>query len=109
MPISGGGRLRWSQEPSHFLRVRTAPLYESIDKQWFLIGPGASGVEMKLVVNLLLGVGMQAWLRQFRISAYRIARGRIFVLHASSNIRRKLRRLYGRFLYMLWSGDYPES
>jgi 3-hydroxyisobutyrate dehydrogenase-like beta-hydroxyacid dehydrogenase len=36
------------------------PLYESIAKQWFLIGPGASGVEMKLVVNLLLGVGMQA-------------------------------------------------
>ena len=47
----GGGRLRWRQEPSHFLRVRTATLYESIDKQWFLIGPGASGVEMKLVVE----------------------------------------------------------
>jgi 3-hydroxyisobutyrate dehydrogenase-like beta-hydroxyacid dehydrogenase len=36
------------------------PLYESIAKQWFLIGPGASGVRMKLVVNLLLGVGMEA-------------------------------------------------
>jgi 3-hydroxyisobutyrate dehydrogenase-like beta-hydroxyacid dehydrogenase len=36
------------------------PLYESIAKQWFLIGPGASGVQMKLVVNLLLGVGMEA-------------------------------------------------
>jgi 3-hydroxyisobutyrate dehydrogenase-like beta-hydroxyacid dehydrogenase len=36
------------------------PLYESIAKQWFLMGPGSSGVQMKLVVNLLLGVGMQA-------------------------------------------------
>ena len=36
------------------------PLYESIAKQWFLIGPGARGVRMKLVVNLLLGVGMEA-------------------------------------------------
>lgn len=36
------------------------PLYESIAKQWFLIGPGGSGVRMKLVVNLLLGVGMEA-------------------------------------------------
>jgi 3-hydroxyisobutyrate dehydrogenase-like beta-hydroxyacid dehydrogenase len=36
------------------------PIYESIARQWFLIGPGSSGVRMKLVVNLLLGVGMQA-------------------------------------------------
>ena len=36
------------------------PIYESIAKQWFLIGGGSSGVQMKLVVNLLLGVGMQA-------------------------------------------------
>jgi 3-hydroxyisobutyrate dehydrogenase-like beta-hydroxyacid dehydrogenase len=36
------------------------PLYESIAKQWFLIGPGSSGIQMKLVVNLLLGLGMQA-------------------------------------------------
>jgi 3-hydroxyisobutyrate dehydrogenase-like beta-hydroxyacid dehydrogenase len=36
------------------------PIYESIAKQWFLMGGGASGVQMKLVVNLLLGVGMQA-------------------------------------------------
>jgi 3-hydroxyisobutyrate dehydrogenase len=37
-----------------------APIYESIAKQWFLIGPGSSGVQMKLVVNLLLGLDMQA-------------------------------------------------
>jgi len=36
------------------------PLYESIAKQWFLMGPAGSGVRMKLVVNLLLGVGMQS-------------------------------------------------
>jgi 3-hydroxyisobutyrate dehydrogenase-like beta-hydroxyacid dehydrogenase len=36
------------------------PIYESIAKQWFLIGSGSSGVRMKLVVNLLLGVGMQS-------------------------------------------------
>jgi 3-hydroxyisobutyrate dehydrogenase-like beta-hydroxyacid dehydrogenase len=36
------------------------PIYESIASQWFLIGPGSSGIQMKLVVNLLLGIGMQA-------------------------------------------------
>ena len=36
------------------------PIYESIARQWFLIGSGSSGVQMKLVVNLLLGVEMQA-------------------------------------------------
>jgi 3-hydroxyisobutyrate dehydrogenase-like beta-hydroxyacid dehydrogenase len=35
-------------------------IYESIAKQWFLIGPGSSGIRMKLVVNLLLGVDMLA-------------------------------------------------
>jgi 3-hydroxyisobutyrate dehydrogenase len=35
------------------------PLYESIARQWFLIGPGSSGILMKLVVNLLLGLDMQ--------------------------------------------------
>ena len=35
------------------------PLFESIARQWFLIGPGSSGVQMKLVVNLLLGLDMQ--------------------------------------------------
>lgn len=39
---------------------RCVPIYESIAKQWFLIGPGSSGVQMKLVVNLLLGLDMEA-------------------------------------------------
>jgi 3-hydroxyisobutyrate dehydrogenase-like beta-hydroxyacid dehydrogenase len=37
-----------------------APLYASFAKQWFLMGGGSSGVQMKLVVNLLLAIGMQA-------------------------------------------------
>jgi 3-hydroxyisobutyrate dehydrogenase len=36
------------------------PIYRSIARQWFLIGPGSSGVQMKLVINLLLGLDMQA-------------------------------------------------
>jgi 3-hydroxyisobutyrate dehydrogenase-like beta-hydroxyacid dehydrogenase len=36
------------------------PLYESLAKQWFLMGPAGSGARMKLVANLLLGVGMEA-------------------------------------------------
>lgn len=35
-------------------------LFESVAKQWFLIGPGSSGIQMKLVVNLLLGLDMEA-------------------------------------------------
>src|SRR5260370_34885753 len=32
----------------------------AIARQWFYMGPSGSGVAMKLVVNALLGVGMQA-------------------------------------------------
>jgi 3-hydroxyisobutyrate dehydrogenase-like beta-hydroxyacid dehydrogenase len=39
---------------------RCIPIFESLAKQWFLIGPPSSGILMKLVVNLLLGVDMQA-------------------------------------------------
>jgi len=39
---------------------RCASIYESIARQWFLIGSGSSGIRMKLVVNLLLGIDMQA-------------------------------------------------
>jgi 3-hydroxyisobutyrate dehydrogenase len=35
-------------------------VFSAIAKQWFYMGPGGSGVAMKLVVNALLGVGMQA-------------------------------------------------
>jgi 3-hydroxyisobutyrate dehydrogenase len=36
------------------------PIYEAIASQWFYMGASGSGVAMKLVVNTLLGVGMQA-------------------------------------------------
>ena len=36
------------------------PIFAAIARQWFYMGPGGSGMSMKLVVNLLLGVGMQA-------------------------------------------------
>ncbi len=49
--LAGGDRAAFEQ---------CVPIFESIAKQWFLIGPGSSGVQMKLVVNLLLGLDMQA-------------------------------------------------
>jgi 3-hydroxyisobutyrate dehydrogenase-like beta-hydroxyacid dehydrogenase len=36
------------------------PIFAALAKQWFYVGPGGAGVAMKLVVNTLLGVGMQA-------------------------------------------------
>jgi 3-hydroxyisobutyrate dehydrogenase-like beta-hydroxyacid dehydrogenase len=36
------------------------PIFVAIAKQWFHVGPSGSGVAMKLVVNTLLGLGMQA-------------------------------------------------
>lgn len=36
------------------------PLFAAIASQWFYVGPSGSGVAMKLAVNTLLGVGMQA-------------------------------------------------
>ena len=35
-------------------------IFAAIAKQWFYMGPSGSGVAMKLVVNLLLGLGMQS-------------------------------------------------
>jgi 3-hydroxyisobutyrate dehydrogenase-like beta-hydroxyacid dehydrogenase len=35
-------------------------IFAAIAKQWFYMGPSGAGVAMKLVVNTLLGVGMQA-------------------------------------------------
>ncbi len=39
---------------------RCIPIFESIAKQWYLMGPATAGVRMKLVANLLLGVNMEA-------------------------------------------------
>jgi 3-hydroxyisobutyrate dehydrogenase-like beta-hydroxyacid dehydrogenase len=36
------------------------PIFRAIAAGWYYMGPGGSGVAMKLVVNTLLGLGMQA-------------------------------------------------
>jgi 3-hydroxyisobutyrate dehydrogenase-like beta-hydroxyacid dehydrogenase len=37
-----------------------APVFPAIARQWFYMGPSGSGMAMKLVVNAILGTGMQA-------------------------------------------------
>jgi 3-hydroxyisobutyrate dehydrogenase-like beta-hydroxyacid dehydrogenase len=36
------------------------PMFQTFAKQYFLMGPSGSGTSMKLVVNAILGIGMQA-------------------------------------------------
>jgi 3-hydroxyisobutyrate dehydrogenase-like beta-hydroxyacid dehydrogenase len=38
----------------------TEPIFSAIARQWFYMGSGGSGVAMKLVVNTVLGLGMEA-------------------------------------------------
>jgi 3-hydroxyisobutyrate dehydrogenase-like beta-hydroxyacid dehydrogenase len=52
LTLFGGGELavfEWAE-----------PIFRLIASQWFYMGPSGSGVAMKLVVNTLLGLGMQA-------------------------------------------------
>jgi 3-hydroxyisobutyrate dehydrogenase-like beta-hydroxyacid dehydrogenase len=37
-----------------------APIFDALASQYFLMGPSGAGTSMKLVVNTILGVGMQA-------------------------------------------------
>jgi 3-hydroxyisobutyrate dehydrogenase-like beta-hydroxyacid dehydrogenase len=39
---------------------RSIPIFESIATRWYLMGPATAGIRMKLVVNLLLGINMEA-------------------------------------------------
>src|SRR5580658_10482320 len=39
---------------------RCVPIFESIATRWYLMGPASAGIRMKLVVNLLLGINMEA-------------------------------------------------
>jgi 3-hydroxyisobutyrate dehydrogenase-like beta-hydroxyacid dehydrogenase len=39
---------------------RCVPIFESIATRWYLMGPATAGIRMKLVVNLLLGINMEA-------------------------------------------------
>ncbi|MFZ0746151.1 MAG: NAD(P)-dependent oxidoreductase [Terracidiphilus sp.] len=50
--LFGGG------EPETFSRC--VPIFLSIAKQWYLMGPATAGIRMKLIVNLLLGINMEA-------------------------------------------------
>lgn len=52
LTLFGGG------EPADFEAAE--PIFRAIARQWFYMGASGSGVEMKLVVNTLLGLGMQA-------------------------------------------------
>jgi 3-hydroxyisobutyrate dehydrogenase len=45
-------------DPELFLAAE--PLFQAVAKQYFLLGGSGAGTAMKLVVNTLLGVGMQA-------------------------------------------------
>ena len=52
LTLFGGGERQTFEEAS--------PIFAAIAKQWFYMGPSGSGATMKLVVNTLLGLGMQA-------------------------------------------------
>ncbi len=39
---------------------RCVPIFESIARRWYLMGSATAGIHMKLVVNLLLGINMEA-------------------------------------------------
>ena len=83
------------------------PLFESIAKQWFLIGPGTSGVRMKLVVNLLLGVGLEALAEAISLGQHlQIGRDVLFdVLSKSAVVPPAFLGKFGK----LKNGDYaPE-
>jgi 3-hydroxyisobutyrate dehydrogenase len=52
LTLFGGGKRKTFEEAS--------PIFAAIAQQWYYMGPSGSGVAMKLVVNTLLGLGMQA-------------------------------------------------
>ena len=60
--LFGGG------DPKTFSRC--FPIFQSIAKQWYLMGPATAGIRMKLVVNLLLGVGMEAIAEAVSLAAH---------------------------------------
>jgi 3-hydroxyisobutyrate dehydrogenase-like beta-hydroxyacid dehydrogenase len=59
-PAAQSGALTLFGGGEHDAFENATPIFQSIAKQWFYMGPTGSGVAMKLVVNTLLGVGMQA-------------------------------------------------
>jgi 3-hydroxyisobutyrate dehydrogenase-like beta-hydroxyacid dehydrogenase len=71
LTLFGGG------EPRDFEAAE--PIFRAIAAQWFYMGSGGSGVAMKLVVNTLLGLGMQAIAESLALgSALGLSRGVLF-------------------------------
>jgi 3-hydroxyisobutyrate dehydrogenase-like beta-hydroxyacid dehydrogenase len=61
---------------------RCIPIFESIARHWHLMGPATAGIQMKLVVNLLLGINMEAIAEarpQRSVVVLRITATRIYV------------------------------
>ena len=59
-PAVDAGTLTLLAGGNEYTFEQCVPIFESIAKQWFLIGPGSAGIQMKLVINLILGLDMQA-------------------------------------------------
>ena len=59
-PAAENGILTLLAGGSRELFGAAQPIFQSVAKQYFLLGRPGSGTAMKLVVNTLLGVGMQA-------------------------------------------------
>jgi len=59
-PAAENGILTLLAGGSRELFSAAQPIFQSVAKQYFLLGGPGSGTAMKLVVNTLLGVGMQA-------------------------------------------------
>jgi 3-hydroxyisobutyrate dehydrogenase-like beta-hydroxyacid dehydrogenase len=85
------------------------PIYESIATQWFLIGPAGSGVQMKLVVNLVLGVGMEAIAEAFALGKHlRIDRDMLFgVLSKAAVVPPALLGKFNKIRNTDYSPEFP--
>lgn len=59
-PAAEAGELTLFGGGQHNVFESVTPIFRSIARHWFYMGSSGSGVAMKLVVNTLLGVGMQA-------------------------------------------------
>ena len=59
-PAAGQGTLTLLAGGSEELFKAAQPIFAAIARQYFHLGPPGAGTTMKLVVNTLLGVGMQA-------------------------------------------------
>jgi 3-hydroxyisobutyrate dehydrogenase-like beta-hydroxyacid dehydrogenase len=63
------------------------PIFAAVAKQWFYMGPSGSGAAMKLVVNTLLGLGMQAVAESVALgSALGLARDLLFDVLAKTAV-----------------------